>query len=69
MRIPIASGSRISVVNVPEDTLVLRPPLPQEAIADVGAAVRDSLRFPLSGPPLEALATRGGTATLVVEPP
>jgi hypothetical protein len=69
MRIPIASGSRISVVNVPEDTIVLRPPVPQEAIADVGAAVRDSLRFPLSGPPLEALATRGGTATLVVEPP
>jgi hypothetical protein len=69
MRIPIASGSRITVVNVPDDTAVLRPPVPQEAIADVGAAVRDSLRFPLSGPPLEALATRGGTATLIVEPP
>ncbi len=62
------SGSRVSVVTAPDDALLLRPPLPQEAIADVGAAVRDSLRFPLSGPPLEALSTRGGTATLVVEP-
>jgi hypothetical protein len=31
--------------------------------------VRDALRFPLSGSPLEALVTRGGTATIVVEPP
>ncbi|MBA2359625.1 MAG: DUF2088 domain-containing protein [Actinobacteria bacterium] len=67
MRIPMMSGSRVVVVNAPEDAVVLRPPLPQE-IADVAAAVRDSLRFPLSGGPLEALATRGGTATLVVEP-
>ena len=36
---------------------------------DVAAAVRDALRFPLSGSPLEALVSRGGTATLVVEPP
>ena len=63
------SGSRVSVLTAPDDALLLRPPRPQEAIGDVGAAVRDSLRFPLSGPPLEALATRGGTATLVVEPP
>ncbi len=69
MRIPIPSGSRIGVLNVPDDTLVLRPALPSEAIGDVGAAVRDSLRFPLSGPPLEALAVRGGRATLLVEPP
>jgi Lactate racemase N-terminal domain len=69
MRIPMLSGSRIAVVNAPDDAVVLRPPLPQEPIADVGAAVRDSLRFPLSGAPLEALVTRGGTATVVVEPP
>ena len=48
---------------------MLRPPPPSEAIADVGAAVRDALRFPLSGAPLEALITRGGRATIVVEPP
>jgi hypothetical protein len=69
VRIPIPSGSRVAVVNAPEDALVLRPPPPSEAIADVGAAVRDALRFPLSGAPLEALVTAGGTATIVVEPP
>jgi hypothetical protein len=68
-RIPILSGSQITVVNAPDDAVVLRPPPPSEAIADVGAAVRDALRFPLSGAPLEALVTRGGKATIVVEPP
>ena len=42
MRIPIPSGSRIAVLNVPDDTVVLRPALPREAIVDVGAAVRDA---------------------------
>src|SRR5918994_208671 len=69
VRIPIPSGSRIAVVSVPDDALGLRPPAPSEAIADVGAAVRDALRFPLSGAPLEALVTAGGRATIVVEPP
>ena len=69
MRVPIPSGSRVAVLNAPEDAIVLRPPPPSEAIADVGAAVRDALRFPLSGAPLEALVTRGGKATIVVEPP
>ncbi|MBA2461866.1 MAG: DUF2088 domain-containing protein, partial [Actinobacteria bacterium] len=68
-RIPMLSGSRISVLTAPDDAIVLRPPVPQESIADVGAAVRDSLRFPLAGAPLEALVTRSGTATLVVELP
>ncbi|MGH3072236.1 MAG: lactate racemase domain-containing protein [Gaiellaceae bacterium] len=68
-RIAVPSGSRLTVVNAPEDAILLRPPPPSEAIADVGAAVRDSLRFPLSGSPLEALVTRGGKATIVVEPP
>ena len=66
-RIPIPSGSRIAVVNAPDDAVVLRPPPPTERIADVGAAVRDALRFPLSGEPLEALVGRGGSATIVVE--
>src|SRR5262249_41678946 len=35
----------------------------------VRQAVRDALDFPLSGEPLEALVTRGGTATLVIEQP
>ncbi|HEY8103199.1 MAG TPA: lactate racemase domain-containing protein [Gaiellaceae bacterium] len=69
MRVPILSGSRVAVVTAPDDALVLRPRPPSEAIADVGAAVRDALRFPLSGAPLEALVTRGGRATIVVESP
>jgi hypothetical protein len=69
VRLPIPSGSRIAVVNVPDDAIVLRPARPSEAIADVGAAVRDALRFPLSGAPLEALVTAGAKATIVVEPP
>ena len=63
------SGSRVAVVNVPADALVLRPPASSEGIADVGAAVRDALRFPLSGAPLEALVKRGGRVTIVVEAP
>jgi len=69
VRTPILSGSRIAVVNVPEDGVVLRPRPPSDAIVDVGMAVRDALRFPLSGAPLEALVKAGGRATIVVEPP
>lgn len=49
---------------------MLRPPPPSaEPIADVGAAVRDALRFPLSGPPLAAQVPRGGRVTVVAELP
>jgi len=68
-RLPMLSGSRVHVVGAPEDAAVLRPPPPVEAVADVGAAVRDALRFPLSGPPINALAQRGGRATILVEVP
>ena len=68
-RIPLLVGSRIAIVNADEDAAVLTPPPPREAIADVAAAVRDALRFPLAGEPLEALVPRGGRATVVVEPP
>jgi hypothetical protein len=57
------------VAEARDDDVVLRPPPPGEPVADVRAAVRDALRFPLAGDPLEALVTRGGRATLVVEPP
>ena len=36
---------------------------------DVAAAVREALAFPLTGPPLEQLVRRGGTATIVIEQP
>jgi hypothetical protein len=68
-RVPLLAGSRITVVDVPADGVVLRPPQPGEAIDDVTAAVREALRFPLSGKPIDALATRGGTATIVIEQP
>jgi hypothetical protein len=67
-RLPLLAGSRIPVVRAAEDAVVIRPPAPREGVADVAAAVRDALRFPLAGPPLEALAIRGGRATVVVEP-
>jgi Lactate racemase N-terminal domain len=69
MRVPMLSGSRLVVVTAEDDALVLRPPPPANAVADVGAAVRDALRFPLAGEPLEALVSRGTRATIVVEPP
>jgi hypothetical protein len=69
-RIPLLSGTRLLIVSAPDDAVVLRPPPPPaERIADVGAAVRDALRFPLSGPALGALVPRGGRATIVVELP
>lgn len=68
-RIPLLAGTRVHAVDVGADGVVLLPPAPGEPIADVAAAVRDALRFPLSGPPLEAVVPRGGRATLLVEPP
>ncbi len=68
-RVPLLFGTRLTVVDVPDEAVVLRPPPPGEAVADVHAAVRDALRFPLAGDPLEGVVTRGGRATIVVEPP
>ena len=68
-RVPLLAGSRLVVVTAADDALVLRPPPPADAVADVSAAVRDALRFPLAGEPLETLVSRGARATVVVEPP
>src|SRR5881397_4194965 len=68
-RIPLLSGSRVVVVTADDDAIVLQPPPPADSVADVGAAVRDALRFPLAGGPLEALVPRGGRVTILTEPP
>jgi hypothetical protein len=68
-RIPLLAGTKLLIAAAPDDAIVLRPPRPGAGIADVGAAVRDALRFPLEGEPLEALVRRRGRATIVVEPP
>ena len=68
-RIPLLAGTKLVIAAAPDDAIVLRPPAPGAGIADVGAAVRDALRFPLEGEPLEALVRRRGRATIVVEPP
>jgi hypothetical protein len=68
-RVPLLSGSRVVVAPVGQGDVVLRPPPPPEQVADTVAAVRDALRYPLSGPPLAGLAGAGRRATIVVEPP
>lgn len=68
-RVPLLSGTRLVLATVSDDAIVLRPPPPARAVADVSAAVRDALRFPLAGDGLEALARRGARATIVVESP
>ena len=69
LRIPLHSGSRLPLVSVPDGASLLVPPPPLETLADIGAAVAEAIRYPLSGPPLPAVAPRGGRATVVVEPP
>jgi hypothetical protein len=68
-RVPLLYGSRLVVADAGEDgAVVAPPPPPEETIADVGAAVRDALRFPLAGDSLEQLVPRGGRVTILVEP-
>lgn len=68
-RIPLLSGTRLVVVPAPDDAVVLRPPPPADGVADVAAAVRDAVRFPLEGASLAALARGCKRVTIVVEPP
>jgi Lactate racemase N-terminal domain len=68
-RIPLLAGTRIVVVDVPDEGVVLRPPPPTDVVRDVAAATHEALRFPLTGGPLSSLVTPGGTATVVIEVP
>ncbi len=67
-RLPLLSGSRIPLVGVDDDAVLLAPPPPLDPLRDVTAAVGEALRYPLSGPPLADLVTRGGRVAIVVEP-
>jgi hypothetical protein len=67
-RIPLLSGSRVSLVTVEDDAVLLAPPPPLDPLRDVAAAVGEALRYPLSGPRLADLVTRGGRVAIVVEP-
>jgi lactate racemase len=67
VRAPLLAGSRVTIAALPDDAELLLPPAPVEGIADVEAAVRDALRFPLAGAPLEALVPRGGRATVALD--
>jgi len=51
----------VSVVEVPDDGIVLRPPPPADelSLTGVAAATREALRFPLAGEPLARLVTAG----------
>ncbi len=67
-RLPLLSGSRIPLVGVDDDAVLLAPPPPLDPLRDVTAAVGEALRYPLSGPRLDDLVTRGGRVAIVVEP-
>jgi hypothetical protein len=67
-RVPLLSGSRVVLVPAGDDDVLIRPPPPSEQIVDIVGAVRDALRFPLSGAPLDALVQPGTRATVVVQP-
>jgi hypothetical protein len=67
-RVPLLSGSRLPLVSVDDDALLLLPPEPLDPLRDIAAAVGEALRYPLSGPPLADLVTPGGRAVIVVEP-
>jgi hypothetical protein len=69
-RVPLLCGSRLVTATAGRDAVVIAPPPPpDEPIADVGAAVRDALRFPLAGEPLETLVPSRGRVTILVESP
>ena len=69
LRVPLHSGSRLPLVTLPDDAVLVAPPPPLDPLVDIRAAVAEAFRYPLSGPALGAVAPRGGRATIVVQPP
>ena len=68
-RVPLHSGSRVAVVTLPDDAVLVVPPPPLDPLVDIRAAVAEAFRYPLSGKSLRELAPRGGRATIVVQLP
>ncbi len=62
------SGPRVVLVSAREGDLLIAPPHPPEHVVDAGAAVRDALRYPLAGDPLESFVPARARAAIVVEP-
>ena len=69
LRVPLHSGSRLPLVTLPDDTVLLAAPPPLEPLADVGAACVEALRYPLAGPSLGSVLPAGGRATVLVQAP
>ena len=69
LRVPLHSGSRLPLVSLTDDTVLLAAPPPLEPLADVAAAVVEALRYPLAGPSLGEVVAPGGRATVVVQAP
>ena len=69
MRLPLHAGSRLPLVTLPDDAVLLAPPPPVDPLADTRAAVAEALRYPLSGSPLSRVVPRGGVVTVVLQPP
>ena len=67
-RVPLLSGSRVPLVALDDDALLLTPPPPLDPLGDIAAAVGEALRYPLSGPGLAGRVAAGARATVVVEP-
>ena len=68
-RVPLLSGSRIVLVPVDGRRRRAAAAAAAEQVADVAAAVRDALRFPLSGAAARRDRAARRRATIVVEPP
>jgi nickel-dependent lactate racemase len=64
VRLTVAYGTDGLAVDVPDDAVVVEPKEPA-ALVDEAEAVRDSLRHPISGPPLGEVVDRDGLVAVV----
>jgi hypothetical protein len=67
VRVPLLAGSRVLSVSLDEEVDLLLPPRPADGVGNVETAVRDALRFPLAGAPLEEMVPAAGRVTIVLD--